>query len=203
MHRAGAPGNSLTMEQVAETAYSMNNIPLPEGEDHGLEATDYYDPPMVTLANGTHIAQVAVDPDDGRIEIENYTLVHDCGRVINPMIVKGQIHGGTVQGIGEALMEEIVYDSDGQHLNANLLDYVIPLAMDIPDMRIDHIETPSIDTVGGIKGTGECGVTGAVPAIANAVCDALAGIGVNIRSVPLRPSFILEQIENARREAAG
>ncbi|MCP4390687.1 MAG: xanthine dehydrogenase family protein molybdopterin-binding subunit [Gammaproteobacteria bacterium] len=201
VHLVDAPGNGLTMKQVAETAYSMNNIPLPEGEEHGLEATDYYDPPMVTLANGAHIAQVAVDPDDGSIEIERYSLVHDCGRVINPMIVKGQIHGSTVQGLGEALMEEIVYDEDGQHLNANLLDYVMPLAMDVPDMRIEHIETPSIDTVGGIKGTAEGGVTGAVPAIANAVCDALAGVGVNIRSVPLRPSFILEQIEKSRHEA--
>ena len=193
----GTPDKGLTLKQVAETAYSMNDIAMPEGEEHGLEATDYYDPPMVTMANGTHVVQAAVDPGDGTVEIERYFIVHDCGRVINPMIVRGQIHGATAQGIGEALMEEIVYDEDGQLLNANLLDYVLPLVLDIPDMEIAHIETPSIDTVGGIKGTAEGGLTGAVPAVANAVCDALSGLGINISRVPLRPSFILAQIDKA------
>ncbi|MEI2807316.1 xanthine dehydrogenase family protein molybdopterin-binding subunit [Albidovulum sp.] len=193
----------LTLREVAETAYSMNNLGLPQGEEHGLEATDYYDPPMVTMANGTHVVQVAVDPEDGRIEIERYAVVHDCGRVINPKIVEGQVHGATVQGIGEALMEEIVYDAEGQHLNANLLDYLLPTAMDVPDLELSHIETPSIDTVGGIKGAAEGGLTGAVPALANAVCDALSGLGVNITRVPLRPSFVLEQIRNAQAAGEG
>ena len=176
----------------------MNNLGMPQGEEHGLEATDYYDPPMVTMANGTHVVQVAIDPEDGRVQIERYAVVHDCGRVINPKIVEGQVHGATAQGIGEALMEEIVYDSEGQHLNANLLDYLLPTAMDMPDLEMSHIETPSIDTVGGIKGAAEGGLTGALPAVANAVCDALSGLGVNITRVPLRPSYILEQINKAR-----
>jgi carbon-monoxide dehydrogenase large subunit len=192
------PAIGLSLREVAETAYSMNNLAMPQGEEHGLEATDYYDPPMVTMANGTHVAQVAIDPEDGRIEVERYAVVHDCGRVINPMIVAGQVHGATAQGIGEALMEEIVYDEAGQHLNANLLDYLLPTAMDVPDIDLDHIETPSIDSVGGIKGAAEGGVTGAVPALANAVSDALSGLGIDIAQVPLRPAFILERIRLAR-----
>ena len=191
---SGVPDLSLSFAEVAETAYSMNNLVLPEGEDYGLEASDFYDPPLVTMANAVHVAQVAVDRDDGRIEIERYVIVHDCGRIINPTIVNGQIHGGTAQGIGEALMEELVYDPDGQLLNANLLDYLLPTCLDMPELEIDHIESPTIDTEGGFKGVGEGGVIGAVPSIANAVADALAGLGANINRVPLRPSYILEQI---------
>ncbi len=198
VHDRDDPDTSLSLREIAETAYSMNNLGMPQGEEHGLEATDYYDPPMVTMANGTHVVQVAIDPEDGRVQIERYAVVHDCGRVINPKIVEGQVHGATAQGIGEALMEEIVYDREGQHLNANLLDYLLPTAMDMPDLEMSHIETPSIDTVGGIKGAAEGGLTGAVPALANAVCDALSGLGVNITRVPLRPSYILEQINKAR-----
>ena len=173
----------------------MNNLVLPEGEDYGLEASDFYDPPLVTMANAVHVVQVAVDAEDGRIEIERYVIVHDCARIINPTIVNGQIHGGTAQGIGEALMEELVYDTEGQLLNANLLDYLLPTCLDMPELEIDHIESPTIDTEGGFKGVGEGGVIGAVPSIANAVADALAGLGANINRVPLRPSYILEQIQ--------
>ena len=191
----GVPDLSLSFAEVAETAYSMNNLVLPEGEDYGLEASDFYDPPLVTMANAVHVVQVAVDAEDGRIEIERYVIVHDCGRIINPTIVNGQIHGGTAQGIGEALMEELVYDTEGQLLNANLLDYLLPTCLDMPELEIDHIESPTIDTEGGFKGVGEGGVIGAVPSIANAVADALAGLGANINRVPLRPSYILEQIQ--------
>ena len=157
----------------------------------------------MTLANGVHVVQVAVDPDDGRVVIERYVVVHDSGRIINPIIVAGQIHGATAQGIGEALMEEIVYDSQGQLLNANLLEYLLPTALDVPDLELDHIESPSIDGVGGFKGAGEAGVTCAVPAIANAVADALAGLGANINLVPLRPGTILERIHDATGRRSG
>jgi carbon-monoxide dehydrogenase large subunit len=187
----GIPGMSVTFQEIAETAYSMNNLTLPEGEEYGLEASHFYDPPLATMANAVHIAQVAVDPDDGRIEIERYVVVHDCGRVINPMIVEGQIHGGIAQGLGEALMEEIVYDADGQHLNANLLDYLLPTALDMPNIELDHIESLAVDALGGFKGVGEGGVIGAVPSIANAVADALAGVKANVNHIPLRPDYIL------------
>lgn len=198
---------SLSMREVAETAYSMSNLGLPQGEEHGLEATDYLRPADGDDGqNGTHVGvvQVAVDPETGKVEIERHAVVHDCGRVINPKIVEGQVHGATAQGIGEALMEEMAHDDEGQHLNANLLEYLLPTAMDIPDLELSHIETPSIDTVAGIKGAAEGGLTGAVPAIANAVGDALAGLGVNITRVPLRPSYIFGLIREARaaKEAA-
>lgn len=196
---AGVPQHGVTFREIAETAYSMNNRTLPAGEEYGLEANDFYDPPLATMANAVHVACVAVDPRDARVTIEKYVVVHDCGRIINPMIVDGQIHGGTAQGIGEALMEEVVYSEEGQLMNASLLDYLLPTAVDVPDMDLQHIESPTIDAVGGFKGVGEGGVIGAVPAITNAVADALAGMGVNINSIPLRPSHIHKLIRQAGR----
>lgn len=197
VHVAGVPQHGLSFREVAETAYAMNTETLPEGESFGLEESDFYDPPLVTLANAVHIAQVAVDAEDGRVEIERYVVVHDCGRIINPIIVNGQIMGGIAQGIGEALMEEMVYDDDGQMQNASLLEYLLPTAEDVPDFEIDHIESPSIDAVGGFKGVGEGGVIGAVPAVLNGVADALAGLGVNINMKPLRPALLARLIREA------
>lgn len=201
--RAEVQGTELgvTLKTIAETAYSMNTLSLPPGEDFGLEATDFYDPPLATMANAVHLVQVAIDPEDGTVDIERYVVVHDCGRLINPMIVDGQIQGGIAQGIGEVLMEEIVYDDQGQMLNASLLDYLLPTVLDVPDCTLDHIESPSIDAVGGFKGVGEGGVVGAVPAIANAVADALAPLGVNINSIPLRPARLASLIRAGRATA--
>ena len=131
----GVPDMAVSFQDIAKTAYSMNNRGLPAGEEFGIEANDYYDPPLATMANAVHIATVAVDAEDGRVTIERYVVVHDCGRIINPVIVNGQIQGGTAQGIGEALMEELVYDAEGQLLNANLLDYLLPTALDVPRLR--------------------------------------------------------------------
>jgi carbon-monoxide dehydrogenase large subunit len=186
----GAPELGLSLEQIAETAYSMNNNTLPEGEEYGLEFKNLYDPPLATMANAVHVAQVAVDSEDGTVSIENYAIMHDCGRLINPMIVDGQIQGGVAQGIGEVLMEEIIINEDGQMVNASLLDYLLPTVLDIPDYKIGHIESPTTDAVGGFKGVGEGGLIGAVPAVSHAIADALSGIGVNINSIPLRPSYL-------------
>ncbi len=199
-HVAGVPEHGLSFLEIAETAYSMNNHTLPDGDGYGLEETDFYDPPLVTMANATHIVEVAVDADDGRVRIENYAVVHDCGRLINPMIVDGQIHGGAAQGIGEALMEEFVYDGEGQLQNASLLDYLLPTSEDVPMFKVEHIESPSIDTVGGFKGVGEGGLIGAVPAVLNAVGDALAGLDININVKPLRPTLLGNLIREARRD---
>lgn len=199
MHVAGVPSRALSFAEVAETAYAMNTFDLPEGESFGIEETDFYDPPLVTMANATHIAQVAVDAADGTVDIEGYVVVHDCGRVINPMIVDGQVMGGVAQGIGEALMEEFVYDSDGQVRTATLMDYLLPSSVDVPNFQIAHIESPSIDTVGGFKGVGEGGLIGAVPALVNAVADALADLDVNVNTKPLRPALLSRLI----REAGG
>lgn len=197
MYVKGVPSRSLSFQDVAETAYAMNTSDLAEGESFGIEETDFYDPPLVTMANATHIAQVAVDAGDGRVEIEGYTVVHDCGRIINPMIVDGQVMGGVAQGIGEALMEELVYDEDGQVKTATLADYLLPSSVDVPNFQIAHIESPSIDAVGGFKGVGEGGVIGAVPAIINAVADALADLDVNVNTKPLRPALLSRLIRDA------
>ena len=197
MHVAGVPSRALSFAEVAETAYAMNTTDLPEGESFGIEETDFYDPPLVTMANATHIAQVAVDAADGTVDIEGYVVVHDCGRVINPMIVDGQVMGGVAQGIGEALMEEFVYDSDGQVRTATLMDYLLPSSVDVPNFQIAHIESPSIDTVGGFKGVGEGGLIGAVPSIVNAVADALADLDVNVNTKPLRPALLSRLIRQA------
>lgn len=193
----GMPGAKVTLREIAENAYSMSSKGLPPDEDYGLEATDYYDPPLVTMANATHIAAVAVDPRKGGIEIERYVVVHDCGRVINPMIVEGQIHGGCAQGIGQAVLEAMVYDADGQCRTASFMDYLLPTIKDVPAMIVDHIESPSIDAAGGFKGVGEGGVIGAVPALTNAVADALAALGANVNSTPLTPDRVLAFIESA------
>jgi carbon-monoxide dehydrogenase large subunit len=195
------PEKHVTFESIAHTAYAMGNAVLEKDEGLGLSATEFYEPPTLTIANGTHIVSVSVDAHDGRVAIENYWVVHDCGRVINPMIVDGQMHGGVAQGIGEVLMEEIVYDENGQLLNASLLDYLMPTAMDIPNLSLSHLESPSIDALGGFKGVGEGGVIGSVAALSNAIADALSGLGVNVNSVPLRPSRVLSLIRNATRNA--
>ncbi|WP_162566355.1 xanthine dehydrogenase family protein molybdopterin-binding subunit [Variovorax sp. SRS16] len=192
----GVPGHRVPFRRLAETAYSMNSTALPAGTDFGLTATSIYDPPAA-MANAVHIAFVSVDAQDGCVEIERYVVVHDCGRIINPAIVNGQIRGGVAQGLGQVLMEGLVYDGNGQLLNANLLDYLLPTAMDVPNIDIHHIETPGLDSPGGFKGVGEGGVIGAVPAIANAVADALAGVGVNINALPLRPSLVLGRLQSA------
>ena len=194
---SGVPEHGLTFREVAETAYSMNTHSLPDGESFGLEDSDFYDPPLVTMANAVHIAQVSVDAADGRVEIERYVVVHDCGRLINPTVVNGQIQGGVAQGIGEALMEEMVYDDLGQFKNATLLDYLLPTSEDMPNIEIEHIESPSIDNVGGFKGVGEGGLIGAVPSVLNAVADALSDLGVNINRKPLRPSLLSKLMRKA------
>ena len=198
-HVGGVAEMAHSFAEIAETAYSMNKLGLPEGEEFGLEATDFYDPPLVTIANGVHICTVSVDAEDGRVAIDSYVVVHDCGRIINPLVVDGQVHGAVAQGIGEVLMEELVYDAEGQLVNASLLDYLLPTVLDIPDIEIDHVETPAVDGEGGFKGVGEGGIVGAVPCVAGAIADALAGIGVNINSIPLRPSLLVSLMREAGR----
>jgi len=197
-----APEKAVGFADVARAAYGMVHTAPPSGDGYGLMATEFYEPPPLTIANSTHIAFVAVDAQDGRVQIEKYLIVHDCGTVINQMIVDGQLHGGVAQGIGEVLMEEIIYDENGQFLNASLLDYLMPTAMDVPDMVLDHVDCPSSDTLGGFKGVGEGGVIGSVAAVSNAVADALSGIGVNVNRTPLRPGYLLALMPRAARPAA-
>lgn len=193
--REGAGNRRIAIAEIALIAHSISVKTLPPGETHGLVSIEFYDPPVPAVSNAAHIACVAVDPDTARIDVEKYVVVHDCGLMINPLIVEGQTHGAIAHGLGPALMERIVYDDDGQLLTTTLLDYVIPTAHDIPDMLLDHFETPALDTIGGIKGVAEGGTIGAIPAIANAVADALSGLGVNINHIPIRPDRLLRLME--------
>jgi carbon-monoxide dehydrogenase large subunit len=139
-----------------------------------------------------HVASVEVDADTGRVTVRRYVVVEDCGPVINPMIVEGQIHGAVAQGIGEALGEELVYDPSGQLLTGSLMDYPLPAAGDVPSFTLGHLETPSPLTPGGHKGMGEGGTIGAPAAIANAVADAVKPLGIEITSLPIRPETLAQ-----------
>ncbi len=192
----GSPDRYLTWRDVARTAYHRPEK-LSEGEEPGLEAVHYYEPKpgTGTFANSTHVAVVEVDPQTGLMRLLRYLVVEDCGKMINPMIVEGQVHGGVTQGIGGALFEELVYDDQGQLLNTSFMDYLLPSATDVPPFEVHHLETPSPLTVGGIKGMGEGGAIAPGPAIANAVCDALRPFGVRVTRLPLTPERVRRLVE--------
>lgn len=197
-HVQGVREMHVSLYDVARAAYGLTeSMQLPEGEEFGLEAIATYDPPASSISNACHIACVGVDAATGLVEVERYVVVHDCGRVVNPLLVKGQIQGGVAQGLGQALFEEILYDAEGQMLSATLMDYMIPTALDVPTLEMEHIESPATDNIGGFKGAGEGGVIGALPAVACAVGDALAPLGANVNRLPLRPDTVLGLIEGA------
>jgi carbon-monoxide dehydrogenase large subunit len=166
--------------------------------DPALEATQYYDPPPATFANGTHVAVVDVDPETGHVRIVRHVVVEDCGRMVNPMIVDGQTHGAVAQGIGNALYEEFVYDGGGQPLTTSFMDYLIPGVMEMPPLDVLHMETSPPVSVAGFKGMAEGGTIGSATAVANAVADALAPLGIEVREVPLTPDRIYRLIKEAR-----
>ncbi|MGD9764589.1 MAG: xanthine dehydrogenase family protein molybdopterin-binding subunit [Candidatus Binatia bacterium] len=185
----GVPGRSVTLRQVAQAA--VYTAEVPEGEEPGLEASYYYDPPA-PFSNATHLAVVEVDPETGSVKVLRYIVVEDCGRMINPMIVEGQIAGGVAQGLGLAMLEHLQYDENGQILTTSLMDYLIPSSSDVPDIEYGHLETPSPISEGGIKGMGEGGAVAPPAALANAVADALSPL-VGWRAVerlPMSPEIV-------------
>ena len=184
----GAPSRAIEIADLAKRAIFTAAAELPPGEEPGLESTSYYDPPPVTFPNATHIAIVDVDVETGALAIKRYVVVEDCGRMINPMVVDGQVMGGVAQGLGGALLEHLVYDDAGQLLTTSFMDYLIPTAVDVPYIEIDHIETPSPLVPGGFKGAGEGGAIAPFGALANAVADAL---GVRACELPLTPERVL------------
>jgi carbon-monoxide dehydrogenase large subunit len=181
----GAPAKALPLAAVAEQAWL--GWSLPAGDVAGLEERDLHDPEAIAYSYATHAAAVAVDPDTGRVEVERLVVVHDCGTVVNPMVVDGQVQGGVAQGIGCALLEEVLHDPDGNPVTTTLMDYLLPISADVPDVEVDHIETPSPTTPGGMKGMGEGGVIGSVAAIGNAVADALPEIAEHVTETPITP----------------
>jgi aerobic carbon-monoxide dehydrogenase large subunit len=187
VHVRGLPERAVTLRQLARAA-----VPGPPGMEPGLQAAHLFEAPRMTYPYGTHVALVEVDPGTGRVLLRKYVVTYDVGRAINPMIVGGQIAGGLAQGLGGAIFEELVYDDQGQPLATTFMDYLVPTAMDMPEGTIVKIleETPTPLNPLGVKGVGEGGSSGAGAAIANAVADALAPLGIAITELPLSPDRI-------------
>jgi carbon-monoxide dehydrogenase large subunit len=216
-----APHRSLTLGQVAISAnplryaYGENArklmsmqlagprpgpaLPVERGGP-GLEASEFYSPPHGSFASGVHGAIIEVDPKTCQVTFIKYAAVHDCGRVINPIVVEGQVHGGVAQGIGGAFFERLVYDEEGQLINASFMDYLIPTAAEIPPISVDHVETPSPLNPLGVKGAGEAGVIPVPALFASAIDDALSLFGVRVREMPLHPCRLHELLQDSMSE---
>ena len=187
----GAPHTAIKLGDLALKANPLRGAVKP-GTEPGLEATDYFGPERGATASGVHAMIVEVDPETMQVEIKRYVVVHDCGRVINPMILEGQIQGGVAQGIGNAFYEQLVFDENGQLLNASFMDYLLPTAGDVPRIETDHVETPSPLNPLGIKGAGEAGAIPVGPLFAQAIEDALHKPGLEILDIPLSPSKLYD-----------
>jgi len=194
---AGSPDRAKTIQEVALMANVAWNYP--KGLEPGLEASAFFDPPNFVYPFGAHVAVVQVDPETGEVALQRYVAVDDCGRVINPMIVEGQIHGGIVQGIGQALFEGAVYDENGQLLTGSMMDYAVPKAEQFPHFELGMTETPTKVNPLGVKGIGETGTIASTPAVYNAVIDALSPLGVKSLDMPLTPERVWRSIQQARR----
>ena len=192
----GSPDQSKTIQDIALMANVAWN--MPEGMEPGLEATTFYDPPNFTYPFGTHVAVVNVDPDNGHVVLERYLAVDDCGHQINPMIVEGQVHGGVIQGAGQALWEEAVYDENGQLMSGSMLDYALPKAHLVPDIETLSTVTPSPSNPLGVKGIGETGTIASTVTIYNAVIDALKPLGVTHLEMPLTSERVWRAIQQAK-----
>jgi carbon-monoxide dehydrogenase large subunit len=198
----GGAGRSVTLREIAAAAYAGAKR-LPQGMEPGLEATRFYDPYFGTASNASHVAVVEVDAETCAVTLRRFVVVEDCGRIINPLIVEGQAIGGVAQGVGAALLEEVVYDGDGQLLTGTLMDYLVPTASEVPAIEVHHLERPSPTTLGGFKGVGEGGTIGAPAAVANAIADALAPLGVEITELPVTPERLFQLLYcSGAREAA-
>ncbi len=196
-HVTGSPDSSVPWGDIAAAAYLPHRLGESQLEG-GLESHVIFDPPNATWPFGSHLAMVEVDPDTGNVEILRYITADDCGNLINPMIVAGQVHGGVVQGIGQAMYEEAIYDEDGNLLTSSLLDYPIPTAGDMPMFELSNTYTPTFCNSMGAKGIGEAGTIASAQTIVNAVVDALSPLGVKHVDMPLRPKRVWGAIQEAR-----
>jgi carbon-monoxide dehydrogenase large subunit len=193
---AGSPDRNVAIQDIAATAYL--GADLPEEMEPGLNESSVFDPPNFTWPYGTHVCAVEVDTETGKVSILKYVAVDDCGPVVNPKIVEGQLHGGIAQGIAQALYEGVVYDADGNLLTGTMMDYMIPGAPEIPNVVLDRTETPSPSNPLGVKGIGESGAIASSPAVINAVIDALAHEGVTHVDMPASPMRVWRALEAAR-----
>ena len=192
----GSPDKAMPLAGVAFEAFTAHN--LPDGMEPNLEAHVTYDPPNFSWPFGTHICVVEVDTETGAVDVQKFVAVDDCGHQINPLIVNGQVHGGVIQGLAQALWEEAVYDDDGNLRTSTLADYLVPAASDVPSLTLAHTVTPSPTNQLGVKGIGEAGTIGAAPAVINAVVDALSHLGVTDMLMPASPMRVWSTIQAAK-----
>ena len=195
IYSKGNPKKGVSLLEAVQAAYVAKN--LPKGVDPGLEATHFFEPSNFTFPFGTHICVVEVDTETGELEVVKYVAVDDCGNIINPLLVRGQVHGGIAQGLGQALYEEVIYDENGQLVTGTLMDYTVPKAGQLPRFITDHTVTPSPVNPLGVKGVGEAGTIGSTPSLINAVVDALAPFGVRHLDMPCKPEKIWRLIRSA------
>lgn len=198
---AGSPDRTLPLAAIAFEAFTAHN--LPDGLEPNLEAHVTYDPPNFSWPFGTHMCVVEVDTETGQVDVLTYVAVDDCGNQINPLIVEGQVHGGVIQGLAQALFEEAVYDEDGNLKTSTLTEYLVPSAADVPSITTAHTITPSPTNPLGVKGIGEAGTIGATPAVINAVVDALSGLGVRNVPMPASPHNVWNAIRSATQSPGG
>ena len=191
---------SITFREIARAVHAeAAELPLDAREE--LTATKTYDPVFGTTTSATHVAAIEIDPETYQVRVDRFAVAEDCGRLVNPLIVDGQVHGGVAQGIGAALYEELVYDEQGQITTASFVDYLVPSACEIPSMRVAHLESVSPTTLGGFRGMGEGGTIGAPAAIANALADALSPFGIEINELPVTPERLFRLVAAARQKA--
>ena len=188
---------SISLGDLASRANPMRGAVKP-GTEPGLEATNYFGPERGATANGVHAMIVEVDPETMLLDIKKYIVVHDCGEVINPLILAGQIQGGVAQGIGNAFYEKLLFDENGQLLNASFMDYLLPTSLDVPNIEADHVTTPSPLNPLGIKGAGEAGAIPVGPLFAQAIEDAIFDVDFEISEIPLSPSLLWEIVQSAK-----
>jgi len=199
IHVKGVPGMKVSLAKIARTVAGTAGYALPGGVAPGLEATECAVIDDMAHANGTAVVEVEVDVETGAVELRKFVVVHDCGRIVHPTIVDGQIIGGTAQGIGTALYEEIPYNAQGQPLAVTFADYLLPGAAELPAIKIGHMHTPATATEYGMKGMGEGGAVAPPAAIANAVRDALAALGAEVNETPLTPARVMAALRKARK----
>ena len=195
---AGAPGLNVPLGQIAAKLNGMSGIPMFAGIEPGLSATAFYEARKTTFANGSHLVEVEVDADTGRVKILRYIVGHDCGRLINPMLVDGQVRGGVVHGIGNALFERMIHDETGQPVTTNYADYLLPSAPEVPRIEIVHFESPSPLNPIGVKGAGEGGTIPAAACVIAAIEDALRPFAVRIAEHPISPARIRELVRETQ-----
>ncbi len=196
----GSPDKGMTLAEVAGAAYLSD---VPEGMEPGLEATTFWEPENFVFPFGAHAAVVDVDAETGKVKLIRYVAVDDCGRAINPMLIEGQVHGGIVHAIGQALYERVAYDEDGQLVTGTFVDYALPTAAELPSFETDRTETPSPVNSLGVKGVGEAGTIAASATVTNAVIDALRPLGVDYMNMPLTPMRVWEAISKAQGSSNG